>query len=245
MALSVIVLSTAGPVQRGGTHVRCALIFSLLGVGWIGLAFHWRGAGWIAAWPGVSFLVVGLAYGGLGPSVFGKRPNGRVSPGGLLLLLPYVLLAWASWAVVRLVSSEPACSEVAPGLWVGRRPIARELPADVKWIVDLTCELWEPRSVRGVSGYTCEPTLDEQFLPEERAANLIRQLASASGTILIHCAQGHGRSAALAAAVMVARGQATDLEDARSRIAAIRPGIRIHRFQRDAAEQTLSRMRTG
>lgn len=222
--------------------MRYALTFWLLGAAWLALALYWRGAGWIAVWPGVSFALVGCAYGGLGPSVFGKRCDGRLPVGRSILLLPYVLLAWASWAAVRRVTSEPACSEVAPGLWIGRRPVARELPPDVKLVVDLTCELWEPRSVRRAAEYLCVPALDERFLPDQRAAALICQLAPMPGTILIHCAQGHGRSATLAAAVMVARGVAADLDEARRQIAAVRPRIRIHPSQRAAACRALARM---
>lgn len=217
-----------------------ALILWLLGCGWIALAFHWRGIGWIAAWPGASFILVGWAYGSLGPRVFGKRADGRMSPARVLPLLPYVALAWVSWAVVRLVTSEPACSQVAPGLWVSRRPVARELPPGVAIVVDLTCELWEPRSVRRAFPYTCEPMLDERFCPPDRAADLIRRLAPMAGPVVIHCAQGHGRSAALAAAVMVARGSAADLDDARRQVAAVRPRIRIRPFQLDAAQQALA-----
>lgn len=222
--------------------MRYALAFWLMGCAWVILAFYWGSAGWIALWPGLSFALVGGAYGSSRVWIFGKSKDGRLPIGRLILLMPYVLLAWASWAVVRLVTSEPASSEVAPGLWVGRRPVARELPQGVRLVVDLTCELWEPRSVRNASAYVCEPTLDERFLPEDRAAELIRRVAGAPGPILIHCAQGHGRSATLAAAVMVARGVGSDLDDAQRRIAAARPRIRIHPSQRKAAGKALKRL---
>ena len=219
--------------------MRYAFIFWLMGLAWLAIAYRFRGYGWIAAWPGMSFALVGLAYGGIGPGIFGKQRNGKLSIWTFVLLLPYVILAWASWAIVRLISSEPACSEVAPGVWVGRRPVARELPSDVQTLVDLTCELWEPRSIRRLPAYVCEPTLDERFPRTDRATELIRRLALTPGSILLHCAQGHGRSAALAAAVMVARGLATDIDDACQKIKLVRPQVRVRSFQRVAAGNAL------
>ena len=56
------------------------------------------------------------------------------------MLLPYLALTWFAWHLRRLVSRQPCCHEVAPGLWLGRRPLAREVPAGVVLLVDLTAE---------------------------------------------------------------------------------------------------------
>ena len=224
--------------------MRHALIFWVMGIAWIVLAVRFRALAWIAIWPGISFILVGCAYGSVGPALFGKQSNGRLAIVNFTLLLPYIVLAWATWAIARLVTSEPPCSEVSPGLWIGRRPLTRELPPDLAVVVDLTCELWEPGRIRRMPGYVCQPTLDESFPPPPRSAELIRRLASMRGTMLIHCAQGHGRSATLAAAVMVARGVASDFEDATRRVKLARPAIRNHPAQRKLAIEALSLLGT-
>ena len=74
---------------------------------------------WIFAWPGVSFALVALAYLGLGPGVFGKQASGKLAWWSTLLLLPYLLLTWLTWRLVRRMSREDCYNEVAPGILVG------------------------------------------------------------------------------------------------------------------------------
>src|SRR5947209_17823719 len=59
-----------------------------------------------------------------------------------------------------MTGREPCCPEVVPGIWVGRRAYARELPPDITLVVDLTAEFPEPRAVRAGRSYVCLPTLD-------------------------------------------------------------------------------------
>src|SRR5690242_15881810 len=154
--------------------MRYGVTFTLLGVCWITLAASYRGFAWLLLWPGVAFLAVGAAYLGLGVKVFGKRLDGSMSPLNLLILLPYVCLAWIVWALLAIFSSEAPAHEVAPGIWVGRRPRKTELPAGVALIIDLTCELWEPRSVRTFCSYVSCPTLDAGRPSFEKVTGAIR-----------------------------------------------------------------------
>ena len=206
----------------------------MLGGCWIGFAIAYRGTAWLLIWPGVSYLLAGAAYGGAGVRVFGKRADGTVSCAHLIVLFPYIGLAWCVWALGRVMSTEPAANEIAPSLWIGRRPTVGELPENVGLIVDLTCELWEPATVRRAFQYICVPTLDGSFPIADQAREVVEKLRSLEGVALIHCAQGHGRSAALAAAVLVARGVASDLDEALRRIKAARPGVRVGPNQRQA-----------
>ena len=211
--------------------MRFGVSFILLGVCWLVLALTYRGLAWLLLWPAVSFLAVGAAYLGIGARVFGKRPDGSMSPVHLLILLPYVFLAWGVWALLALFSNEPPAHEVAPGIGVSRRLGKRELPAGVDLILDLTCELWEPRAVRTACAYVSFPTLDAGIPELEK---LLEKIRSTKGSILIHCAQGHGRSALIAACLLLDRRIVTDAEDAIGRIAAVRAGVRISRSQRRA-----------
>ena len=220
--------------------MRHALRFLLLGCGWLALACYWSGYCWLLLWPAASYLTISAGYALLGAGVFGKHLDGTMSPVAFVLMLPYVAGSWLIWAVTRLVSSEPPCSEVSEGLWIGRRPLARELPHEVGLVVDLTCELWEPREIRGRRDYLCVPTLDQCLPLDHVLANIVRRVARERGMVLIHCAQGHNRSAAVAAAVMVVRGLAPDAEEASRRIAAVRPKIHIRRVQLAAVNRVLS-----
>jgi predicted protein tyrosine phosphatase len=63
-------------------------------------------------------------------------------------------------------------------------------------------------------------------------AGIVREVAALEGGVLIHCAQGHGRSAALAAALLIARGVVEDLEGAERLLIASRPKVRLKPSQR-------------
>ena len=205
----------------------------------------WRGGfAWLLLWPAVSFLLIATAYAGLGPRVCGKRADGRIAWWALILLLPYLLATWTIWSAIRLFSHEACCDEVAPGVWVGRRPLARDLPADISLIVDLTAEFPAPRSLRRGRTYLCIPTLDATA-PEETALRaLVEQITEWSGTVYIHCALGHARSAMTAAAVLIRRGHAEDAEQAVTAMRKARPGIRLEKVQQQMLERmALSAMR--
>jgi hypothetical protein len=85
--------------------------------------------GWAVALPAyaaLSFVLLAVAYAGVGPRLLLKRANGRRSPIGWLLFAPYFLLNAATFGLYRLLSGEPAYVQVAPNLFFGRRLSARE-----------------------------------------------------------------------------------------------------------------------
>jgi protein-tyrosine phosphatase len=219
--------------------VRYAITFWLLGICWIALAIDYRGPAWVLVWPGASFLFAGAAYAGAGPGIFGKRPDGSMTLIRLLAVFPYVGLAWCIWAVVRQISSEAPAHEVAARLWIGRRPTRGELPNNVDLIVDLTCELWESAAVRSARTYLCIPTLDGSMPSISQLQELVERIMQFDGVALIHCAQGHGRSAAVAAAVLVTRGDADDVDQAIRQIQHVRPAVRVSQSQRRAVTRAI------
>ncbi|MCU0873279.1 MAG: phosphatase, partial [Pirellulaceae bacterium] len=140
--------------------MKYAVLFLILGPALVAEAVVGRGLYWLLLWPGISLTVVGLAYLRLGPGVFGKKPDGTLAWYSVLLLLPYLLAAWVVWQVARIVGREDCCNEAAPGLFVGRRPLAGELPSQVTLVVDLAAEFIECRAVRTACRYISAPVLD-------------------------------------------------------------------------------------
>jgi protein-tyrosine phosphatase len=207
------------------------------------LAFLLGPGAWGLGWLGASLLVVGGAYLGPGPRVLGKRADGTLAWAPVLLLLPYFLLAWTVWHVRRGLSRERCFHEVAPGLLLGRRPFAHELPAEVALVVDLTSEFPEPPAVRTRARYLCHPVLDTCAPDEEGLVSVVRTVLAEPGAVYVHCAQGHGRSSTLVAAVLLAQGHHEDVPGAEHHLRRARPGVRLHPEQRALLTRMLPRLR--
>jgi hypothetical protein len=191
----------------------------------------------------VSFAAVALAYTGVGPRVYGKQPDGRMNPGAVLVLLPWLLLTWGTWNLARKFSREPAYAEVVPGFFIGRRLLPGELPPGIGTVLDLTSEFIEPHGVRTACRYVSLPVLDASTLPVDRVAPVLRELATLPGSVYVHCAQGHGRTGMMAAALLVARGQAEDARSALTLIQRVRPGVRLAPVQERALEELAAALR--
>jgi protein-tyrosine phosphatase len=219
---------------------------------WYGFAFFvfgvvltaqgFRLGGWwlLLLWPAVSFFVVAAAYVLARPGMLGKRPDGRLSPPILAALAPFTAFAWAVAQTQHRLRRGPVASEVLPGIWVGRRAGARDLPAGVSTVIDLTAEFWEPAAVRDGRKYLCVPTLDARAPDERSFRDALDCVAAADGPVYIHCAQGFGRSAALAAALLVRRGVARDVREAEAVLQVARPGVRLTACQRELVRRATS-----
>jgi hypothetical protein len=193
----------------------------------------------VFGWLGLSLLCVGWAYLRHDTRVFGKRPDGTRHVAATLALLPYLAVLGLVWQLARLTSREPAVSQLDGPLWLARRLLAHELPAAVETIVDLTCEQVEPAGIRQRPHYVCVPILDATAprLDELRAA--VERVAAAD-RVLIHCAQGRGRTGLFAAALLLRRGLAATPDEALARITAVRPGVRLSSVQRQALDDYAS-----
>lgn len=187
-------------------------------------------AGWVArglfSWTSLACLVVALAYAFDRPGVFGKRVDGTVSYLIALPVLPVLLVQRALWLIRCTTTSENACDEVAPGLLVGRRVSSEQLPDEVDFVLDLTSEFAEPRAIREQVTYRSIRTLDGLGPPRHaEQRSVLQEAADHDGIVYVHCAFGHGRAVAAAAAIMVMRNAADDVDDAFDKIREARPGI--------------------
>ena len=217
--------------------MRFGLTQIALGVALLSVAATVGEWAWLLAWPGASVLVVGVAYlGPFGPRVFGKHPDdGRLAWLHVVLLFPYYLVAWSLWQLKSRLLSGNAHDEVAPGIFVGRRPLGdEEVPSAARIVIDLTSEFPRSNATRDIARYVCVPTLDTRAPDDASFRTLLESLRDEEGPIFVHCAMGHGRSATVAAGLMIRRGHARDIDDAIERMTEARPGVYLHRVQRDA-----------
>jgi hypothetical protein len=210
----------------------------LLGAALIAAAWWVSGPAWLVVWPALAVTIVGLGYLGLGPRVFGKRADGTIAPVPLVLLFPYHVVAWLRLRLDAMRASEDAWNEVAPGVFLGRRLThAGELPPATAAVIDLTAEFRATPGIAERREYRTLPTLDT-LAPEYAAfAELVRWAASHPGPIYVHCAAGHGRSAAVAAAILLVRGHARDATEAEVLLKKARPLVWLHGAQRQAVER--------
>lgn len=220
--------------------MRYGLTFLALSAALAALAVLAGGAALVLLWPAMSFGLVGAAYLARRPALLGKRPDGTQAAWALVLLGPYFVLTWATWRAERALGWVDCANEVVPGLWVGRRPLGDELPAGVRLVVDMTAEFPAAAAVRRHPGYLCVPTLDGTGPEVERLRELLERLRGVDG-VYLHCASGRGRSATLAAALLLERGLAADIDEVEAQLRQRRPGIRLNAAQRELLRRARAR----
>lgn len=212
--------------------MKYALSFPICGAVLAWLAFTEGGFAWLLLWPATSFLMVGAAYAVLGPGVFAKRRDGSTAVWSLLVLLPYRALAWSVWWVMRALDRHPPVSELLPGVFIGRRLVASELPPDIDHVFDLTCEFTEPAAIRRRTDYHAVPILDAWAPNATELHELLGEIDRCQGNVYIHCAQGFGRTGTVAAALVLHRGLAESVDEAVQFVQQKRPPARPRRAQR-------------
>lgn len=212
--------------------MKYGLIFWLFGIFSIVFSLKFQLLSWLFVWVSISFLAVGTGYIGLGAKIFGKKANGKISTLSLIILLPYLLIAWITWHIQRSIGREDCCNEIADGIWLGRRAFKDELPENISLVVDLTSEFTEPDNIIRDKAYICIPTLDTSIPDEQVFDELIQKIATWDGNVYIHCALGHGRSATVAAGVIIAKGIVNDFDEAEKLLSKIRPRIKFSQVQK-------------
>lgn len=206
--------------------MKYGILFSTVSALLIAAAIMHQGWYFLCLWPAISFGVVAVGYLVVGPGVYGKTETGVLSFPNTVLLLPYLLYLWGVWYVVRLVKTESAYDQLTENIYIGRRLLAREFPEFIDHVIDLTCEFTEPKPLRNCD-YHAMQILDG-FVPDsEQFRAWIAKASTLTGTIYIHCAEGHGRTGLFAAALLVHLGHSQSVDDALQFVKSKRPLVRL------------------
>ena len=193
-----------------------------------------RGWAYAFCWLGFSFVLLGLAHFAGRHGIFGKRPDGTLPLWSKLLHLPFFLITTLAWRAICLLGREPAYHRVIDDLVIGRRLLGPECGDEFTNYVDLTAEFEEPRTVRQKPCYVSYPILDGGAPAVQSLREMVTKLRP--GKTYIHCAQGHGRSAVVALAVLLANGTVKSVEEGLRLLVGARQAVRLNRPQRRCIE---------
>ncbi len=212
---------------------RC-LLLPLLGLSLVALGLVERGWWLLLLWLGLDFVTLGIAHAAGGHRVFGKRANGSLPLWSWIIFFPLLVYTSGVWHLIRLFSREASQNIVTDELVVGRRLLPSEVEHTVDHYIDLTAEFAEPHKIRESSRYRSFPILDGAAPSPEALAEAVDRFGQ--GKIFIHCAQGHGRTALFALAVLLKSAKARTVEEGLRMLQEVRPGIRLNRAQRRCIE---------
>jgi hypothetical protein len=224
--------------------LKYSVLFLLLAASCVLLAVAlWEFAVWpiFVLSPGiVTFALLSMAYAGVGPRLLMKRTDGTRSLVGRLLFAPYFFLNGAIFLLHRAITNEPAFAEVLPNLRFGRRMLYWECASvGCRSVLDVAAEFEEAFFFRANCNYLSLPVLDVTAPSEEQLRLAIQWISEAmrEGPVYVHCALGHGRSACVVVAYLLAIKAVNLVAEGEARLQSLRPGVRLHANQREMLER--------
>lgn len=204
----------------------------------------------LLTWLSVNGCAISASYFFRSPWLFGKLGNGTRHWASQLFLLPYTIaMTWVWWIIVCL-SREPKYNSLqldfpsieAEELLLSRRLLAGEVPVGVDAIIDLTCEFVEPALIRNHAAYVCHPILDASTPSVDELLEWVEQASRLAGCILIHCAQGHGRTGLFAAAILLKGDSKMSPAEALIQLQRVRPELSCNSMQQNCLVELRRRL---
>lgn len=205
------------------------------------------------AWFGLGLVCAGLAMIFDSPKLYCKTACGRVPCFVWIWLGSWLALYRATWLLKQVFifygcgckRNDRKFDLIAPKLILGRLtwdlPYVADAP-QVDMVIDLTCEWSEPWVLKSVGQYiavpvvdTTRPTLEQTMFAAQAAVDHRRN--SEAGSVYIHCANGYGRSAAIAAAVLLLDGTCSSPEESAKMLKLARPVVSLGSTSRGLCER--------
>ena len=206
--------------------MKFALFFILLAAYFISLIVSSESSLiFILLWPVINLNVLAVAYViNLPNLILGKQKNGKVNPILLLINLPWLLLTWFIFKIQIKLSRENFADKIGnTNIWISRRPSGESLE-EYDLVIDLTAEFFKDNTDKYVSypnldGHSLKNLPDPaDFHPDKKT--------------LIHCANGHGRSALFTSHILKMSGVCENFEESMEMILKSRPLAKPNKSQK-------------
>jgi hypothetical protein len=194
-------------------------------------ASHWIWTAFLS-WLSLDLWLVAFAYVLRWNTVFGKTAAGSMRIGRVALMIPYLALTWVVWRLQHWLARDPIWNEISSRIFVGRRCRFGQLPPDASTVIDFTAEFPGDKQSRIALKWLTIPVLDGCALDSASYEKGFKFLDGPRPTgIYLCCANGHGRSATFACALLLKLGLAATKEEALAIVSQRRPGASLNREQ--------------
>lgn len=197
-----------------------------------------------------SFGLLATAYAGLGAVLLLKARSGRMTLGSSVLFAPYLCLSEFLFRIYRSTNREAAFVEVCPNLFFGRRLTRSEADQGIKlgWIsvLDLAVEFSEVAALRELPGYFSLPILDGTAPSPRQMDEAVDwiQRSKLRGSVYVHCALGHGRSACMIVAYLISTNEVSTAGEGEAFLRGLRHGVRLNSAQSKAIDAYRTRCKS-
>jgi len=211
------------------THNRYAVFFLFVAmIAIVLLIFSSRLPVRIAfAWLSLSCIWVSAAFLLHQPfMIMGKRPDGRISPVFLSINFPFLVIYWTVWLPRNIIFEKKPVNQISgTNISISCWPIWRVPLKKYDFVIDVTSEM--PKWYHVGGKYVCLPNIDGVPLDRIDLPGEIDQKMH----ILVHCAQGRGRSAIMTCMVLCRLGHASNGEEAFRMLKQARPKVSVSKMQ--------------
>lgn len=170
-------------------------------------------------WLSLNLTILGVAYAFNKASLIcGKQSDGKINKALFAVNAPWIVFSFIVLRIQALISSENKIDRIGRSHWyIASYPGFKYKNIEFDYIIDLTAEF--PKANCENKNYVCYPNLDGVELSHLSIIETI----NVDSKVLVHCAQGHGRSATYCAVVMSQMGFYSNPLEAYNEILISRP----------------------